>query len=70
MRHRDTQNGMLGWAPLAKALQLMLRPRWLYDVGIKGKPHQFGNLVDAVAEPNNFASFKQLVDAQFDPGVT
>lgn len=70
MRHRDTQNGMLGGAPLAKAIQLMLRPRWLFDVGIKGKPHHFGNLLEAVADPNDFDSFKRFVDDQFDPTVT
>jgi len=70
MRHRDTQNGMLGGAPLAKAMQLLLRPRWLFDVGIMGKPHHFGNLLEAVADPNDFDSFKRFVDDQFDPTVT
>ena len=70
MRYRDVQNGMLGGAPLARAVQLMLRPRWVYDVGIRGKPHQFGNLADAVADPGKFESFKAFVDSQFDPGVT
>lgn len=70
MRHRDTQNGMLGGAPLAKMMQLLLRPRWLFDVGIKGKPHHFGNLLEAVADPNDFDSFKRFVDDQFDPSVT
>jgi len=70
MRHRDTQNGMLGGAPLAKALQLLLRPRWLYDVGIKGKPHSFGHLREAVADPDDLESFKRFVDDQFDPTVT
>ena len=70
MRHRDTQNGMLGGAPLAKALQLLLRPRWLYDVGLRGKPHNFGHLIDEVADPNDLGSFKAFVDSQFDPTVT
>jgi L-lactate dehydrogenase (cytochrome) len=70
MRHRDTQNGMLGGAPLAKALQLLLRPRWLLDVGLRGKPHSFGHLSDRVTEPNDLASYKAFVDAQFDPSVT
>jgi len=70
MRHRDTQNGMLGGAPLAKALQLLSRPRWLFDVGVKGKPHSFGHLTDLVADPNDLGSYKAFVDAQFDPSVT
>jgi L-lactate dehydrogenase (cytochrome) len=70
MRHRDTRSGMLGGAPLARARQLLTRPRWLYDVGLRGKPHRFGHLVEAVANPNNLDSYKAFVDAQFDPRVT
>jgi L-lactate dehydrogenase (cytochrome) len=70
MRHRDTRSGMLGGAPLAKARQLLTRPRWLYDVGLRGKPHRFGHLVDSVADQNDLDSYKTFVDSQFDPDVT
>lgn len=70
MRHRDAQSGMLGGAPLAKAMQLVSRPRWLFDVGIKGKPHSFGHLTDLVADPNDLGAYKAFVDSQFDPSVT
>jgi L-lactate dehydrogenase (cytochrome) len=70
MRHRDAQGGMLGGAPLAKLKQLLARPRWLYDVAIRGKPHVFGHLVEQVADPEDFASFKHFIDTQFDPSVT
>jgi len=70
MRHRDTQGGMLGGAPLAKLRQVLARPPWLYDVGIRGKPHVFGHLVERVADPDDFASFKHFIDTQFDPSVT
>jgi L-lactate dehydrogenase (cytochrome) len=70
MRHRDRQSGILGGAPLAKARQLLARPRWLLDVGVRGKPHAFGHLVEAVADAGDLESFKAFVDAQFDPGVT
>lgn len=70
VRRRDLQNGMLGGAPLAKALQLLTRPRWLYDVGVRGKPHAFAHFRDSVADPNDFASYIALVTGQFDPGVT
>lgn len=70
MRLRDVQNGALGGVPLAKARQLAVRPRWLFDVGIRGKPHQFGHLTEAVAESNDFAAYKEFIDSQFDPSVT
>jgi L-lactate dehydrogenase (cytochrome) len=69
-RHRDRQAGMLGGAPLAKLRQLLARPRWLLDVAVKGKPHSFAHLAEAVADPNDLNSFRQFVDEQFDPGVT
>ncbi len=72
-RQRDTRNGMLhnnGKAKLAKALQMITRPQWLWDVGIKGKPHSFGNLSDQVSHPEDLQAFKAWVDAQFDPSVT
>nr|MBF0684017.1 L-lactate dehydrogenase [Pseudomonas sp.] len=73
IRRRDIRNGMLdpGWqGKVAKALQLAQRPGWLLDVGIRGKPHHFGNLADRVVNPNDLRAFKAWLDAQFDPCVT
>lgn len=73
MRLRDFRNGMLGGGltgKLSQALQLASRPAWAFDVGIKGKPHNFGNLRDMVDKPNDLNAYKAFVDAQFDPGVT
>ena len=73
-RYRDTQNGMVGSAsPLVKARRALdygTHPRWLTDVAIKGKPHTFGNLEDAVPGAKSPEAFKDWVDAQFDPTVT
>ena len=47
MRHRDTRNGLGAGglrARLLKAGDLLGHPRWLWDVGVRGKPHLFGNL--------------------------
>jgi L-lactate dehydrogenase (cytochrome) len=73
MRHRDLRNGMIGGglaSSLAKAWQLVTRPRWLFDVALKGKPHSFGNLVEVVPDPNDLNAFKNFIDSQFDPTVT
>ena len=72
-RHRDTRNGMLGGAlrgRIAKAWQILTRPRWIIDVGMLGKPHDFGNLREAVGDVEDLEVFKAFIDAQFDPGVT
>ena len=73
LRHRDTRNGMMGNSlagSLAKAWQVATRPRWIFDVGLKGKPHNFGNLREVVSDSNDLNEYKAFVDSQFDPTVT
>mgnify|MGYP001811750064 FL=1 len=72
-RYRDFRNGMMGGGrrgALARAWQLLTRPGWVLDVGIKGKPHDFGNLREEVEGAGDLEAFKAFVDSQFDPGVT
>ena len=73
MRHRDTRNGMLDNSlrgKLGKAWQLGARPGWIYDVGVRGKPHSFGNLADLVPDPTDLKAYRTWIDAQFDTSVT
>jgi L-lactate dehydrogenase (cytochrome) len=73
MRLRDYRNGMLGGGlagRLSKLAQLLGSPLWIYDVGLRGRPHSFGNLSHKVADPENLATYKAFVDSQFDPAVT
>ncbi len=73
MRLRDFRNGMLGGGAIgaaSKLIQLATSPLWAFDVGIKGKPHNFGNLAGKVADPNDLDAYKAFIDAQFDPTVT
>ena len=73
MRHRDTRNGMLDNSlrgKLGKAWQLGARPGWIVDVGVRGKPHSFGNLADLVPDPTDLKAYRTWIDAQFDTSVT
>ena len=73
MRLRDFRNGMLGGGTIGRisqALQLASSPFWLYDVGLKGRPHSFGNLREKVADAEDLEAYKAFVDSQFDPTVT
>ncbi|HWS79341.1 MAG TPA: L-lactate dehydrogenase, partial [Thermomonas sp.] len=73
MRHRDTRHGLgaPGLQPrLHKAGQVLARPRWLWDVALRGKPLRFGCLAEQVPGARDLDAFKAWVDAQFDPGVT
>lgn len=73
-RYRDIRNGMGGalslGGKLTKAWDLLSHPRWLLDVGIRGKPLMFGNLTTAVPDARSLPQFKAWVDSQFDPRVT
>ncbi len=73
-RHRDIRNGMIGKVTpkvaVGKAWQLLTRPQWVYNVGIKGKPHGIGNLRELVPNPDSLNDTKDWIDDQFDPSVT
>jgi L-lactate dehydrogenase (cytochrome) len=72
-RYRDDHNGMMAGGlrgKAAKALQLATRPRWLLDVGLRGKPHDFGSLRGVIRGVNDLDGFKAFIDSQFDPSVT
>ena len=72
-RHRDVRNG-LGQAGLRPRLlrlsQLLSRPGWLLDVGVRGKPHGFGSLGPHVPVADDINAFRAWIDAQFDPSIT
>ncbi len=73
MRLRDFRNGMLGGGvpgQLSKLAQILTSPLWAVDVGLKGKPHNFGNLREVVPDPDDLNAYKSFIDAQFDPTVT
>jgi L-lactate dehydrogenase (cytochrome) len=73
-RYRDIRNGMAGAVSpagkLGKTWDLLSHPRWLLDVGIRGRPLAFGNLTAAVPFARSLPQFKAWVDSQFDPRVT
>jgi len=72
-RFRDDRNAMLQGGlrgRLSRAAQLLSRPGWLWDVGLLGRPHDFGNLRGVVADAHDLEAFKRFLDSQFDPTVT
>lgn len=72
-RHRDTRNGVAvpGLRPkLLKLSQVLSRPRWVWDVALRGKPLSLGSMDPHVAAAADPEAFRHWVDAQFDPGVT
>jgi L-lactate dehydrogenase (cytochrome) len=72
-RHRDVRNGMVGHtlaARLARTSQVARRPRWLFDVALRGKPHSFGNLRNELHDATDLTSYKAFIQSEFDASVT
>ena len=73
-RHRDVRNAIGGnpgrWANIRRAADIASHPAWVRNVALGGRPLTFGNLEKAVPGGRSPDSFKEWVDAQFDPSVT
>src|SRR3954467_8268033 len=73
-RHRDTRNAVVGepssWAKVRRGIDLVSHPGWIRSVALGGRPLTFGNLEKGGPNARTPDSFKEWVDAQFDPSVT
>lgn len=73
-RYRDIRNGLSGGGAFSRLrsglVDYCLHPTWLFDVGIGGKPHVFGNLHGYVPKATTPSDFREWVEAQFDPAAT
>ncbi|MFT3978382.1 MAG: FMN-dependent L-lactate dehydrogenase LldD [Sphingomonas bacterium] len=69
-RYRDAHSGMSGPnAPLRRVLQAMGKPRWAWDVGICGRPHQLGNLTPVLGKSSGMNDYMGWLGANFDPSI-
>ncbi|GAB7554317.1 FMN-dependent L-lactate dehydrogenase LldD [Novosphingobium sp. 11B] len=70
-RYRDAHSGMSGpAAPLRRMLQAVTHPRWAWDVGLLGRPHDLGNVSDYRGKPTDLADYIGWLGANFDPSIT
>lgn len=70
-RYRDAHSGMSGpAAPMRRMLQAMTHPRWAWDVGLLGRPHDLGNVSDYRGRPTDLADYIGWLGANFDPSIT
>ena len=73
-RYRDYRSGLAG-APgirgsLRRFLQAVLHPRWAWDVGICGRPHQLGNVAPVLGPSTGLEDFFAWMRGNFDPSVS
>lgn len=73
-RYRDYRSGLAG-APgtsgaIRRTLQALARPRWAYDVGLRGRPHSLGNVAPLLGENSGIEDFFAWMRGNFDASVT
>ncbi|MCH9693318.1 MAG: alpha-hydroxy-acid oxidizing protein [Gammaproteobacteria bacterium] len=73
-RYRDYRSGLAGEGHLRGNLrriyQAMLKPRWAWDVGIMGRPHQLGNVSPVLKGGSGLEDFMKWMGENFDPSVS
>lgn len=70
-RYRDAHSGMSGpYATQRRILQSVLHPQWAWDVGVKGKPHDLGNVSAYRGQPTTLEDYIGWLGANFDPSIS
>jgi len=69
-RYRDAHSGMSGpWSGTKRVLQALGRPRWAWNVGLRGRPHQLGNLEPVLGSNSGLNDYMGWLGANFDPSI-
>lgn len=70
-RYRDAHSGMSGPnAALRRLWQTATHPRWAWDVGLHGRPHDLGNVSAYLGKPTGLADYIGWLGANFDPSIS
>ncbi|WP_422506335.1 FMN-dependent L-lactate dehydrogenase LldD [Stenotrophomonas sp. GZD-301] len=70
-RYRDAHSGMSGPnAPARRMLQAATHPRWAWDVGLLGRPHDLGNISAYRGHPTGLADYIGWLANNFDPSIS
>lgn len=70
-RYRDAHSGMSGPnAALRRYGQALTHPRWAWDVGLHGKPHDLGNISKYMGKAVGLEDYMGYLGANFDPSIS
>ena len=73
-RYRDVRSGLSGGSALRRQFtrvsQVMTRPRWAWDVGVMGRPHNLGNIAHILGKNAGIDDFWRWLGENFDPRVS
>ena len=69
-RYRDAHAGMSGpHAGLRRIWQAMCHPRWAWDVGLRGRPHDLGNVSAYLGHRIGLEDYIGWLGKNFDPAI-
>ncbi len=73
-RYRDHRSGLAGESWLSgnirRVSQAVIRPRWAWDVGLLGRPHQLGNVAPVLGKNSGLEDFMAWTGQNFDSSVS
>jgi len=73
-RYRDYHSGLAGASGMIGGMRRMWQgvthPRWAWDVGIHGRPHQLGNVAPVLGKNTGLEDFFAWMRNNFDPTVS
>ncbi|MCK6425180.1 MAG: L-lactate dehydrogenase [Burkholderiaceae bacterium] len=69
-RYRNIHSGMGLWGLRRKVVlgaAALKRPRWLWEVMLRGRPHAFGNFAEGIPEARTLEGFDVWVEKNYEP---
>jgi len=70
-RYRDVHSGMSGpYAAARRIAQAVLHPGWAWNVGVRGKPHDLGNISAYRGNPTGLEDYIGWLAQNFDPSIS
>jgi L-lactate dehydrogenase (cytochrome) len=73
-RYRDYRSGLAGTpgfvGSLRRLTQAAKRLGWAFDVGVRGRPHELGNIAPVLGKNTGLEDFFAWMRENFDPSVT
>jgi L-lactate dehydrogenase (cytochrome) len=74
IRYRDIRSGLSGkptpFGGIRRALDGLSHPAWMHDVWLNGRPHHYGNLVDALPNASGSQDFAGWIRNNIDSSLT
>jgi L-lactate dehydrogenase (cytochrome) len=70
-RYRDRHSGMSGdFGPFRRIVQAVFKPEWTYDVGLRGTPHDLGNVSKYLGKATGLEDYIGWLGANFDASIS